>query len=284
MTRPLRLEYPGALYHITTRGNARSTIFFNYQDREDFLSILESVVKRYNVICHAYCLMDNHYHLMLETPDANLSMAMRQLNGIYTQKHNRRHQKSGHIFQGRFKAILVEKESYLLELCRYVVLNPVRAGIVEEITNWPWSSYGATAGLQPVPPCLSVDWILALFSSDRTLAQERFQVFIRDGLPAFPRHRIRRSIFLGNDEFVEKFRVMLSEKELAKEIPRVHRYAARPSLDKLFTYDHSRTVRDQAIFDAHIKYGYTFKQIGEHLGIHYTTVSKVVSRIETAKS
>ena len=130
MARALRIEYPDAVYHITSRGNARNEIFADDQDRDNFLTVLGVVVKRYNWLCHAYCLMDNHYHLMIETPDANLSRGMRQLNGVYTQKYNWRHSKTGHIFQGRYKSILVEKENYLLELCRYVVLNPVRANMV----------------------------------------------------------------------------------------------------------------------------------------------------------
>ena len=128
MARPLRIEYEGAVYHVTSRGNARKRIFKDNRDRETFLSTLDTVVVRYNWFCHSYCLMDNHYHIMVETPDANLSMGMRQLNGIYTQQYNRRHHQTGHIFEGRFKAILVQKDHYLLELCRYVVLNPVRAG------------------------------------------------------------------------------------------------------------------------------------------------------------
>lgn len=130
MARPLRAEYPGAIYHITSRGNARQPIFEDDEDRKAFQVLLESLVSRYNWLCHAYCLMDNHYHLLVETPDGNLSEGMRQLNGIYTQSFNGRHGRVGHVFQGRFKAILVGRENYLLELCRYVVLNPIRAGIV----------------------------------------------------------------------------------------------------------------------------------------------------------
>ncbi|MBW2056862.1 MAG: transposase, partial [Deltaproteobacteria bacterium] len=144
MARPLRIEYPGAVYHITSRGNARLPVFDDDFDRRAFLTILEDVVKRYNWLCHAYCLMENHYHLVLQTVDANLSLGMRYLNGVYTQRFNRRHHRAGHVFQGRFKSILVEQESYLLELCRYVVLNPVRAGMVKHPAAYGWSSYRAT--------------------------------------------------------------------------------------------------------------------------------------------
>ena len=136
MARPMRIEFPGAVYHVTSRGNARAPIFIDDSDREDFLSILGSVVRRYNWLCHAYCLMGNHYHLIIETIEGNISRGMRQLNGVYTQKFNWKHARTGHIFQGRFKAILIEKESYLLEVSRYVVLNPVRANMVECPEAW----------------------------------------------------------------------------------------------------------------------------------------------------
>ena len=132
MIRPLRIEYPGAIYHITSRGNARERIFLEDADRLIFLEILGSVVKKYNWLCHAYCLMDNYYHALIETPDPNLSLGMRQLNGVYTQSFNRRQSRVGHVFQGRYKSILVQKDEHLLELCRYIVLNPVRAGMVNQ--------------------------------------------------------------------------------------------------------------------------------------------------------
>ena len=163
MARPLRMEYSGAVYHVTSRGNAGDNIYQDDKDRENFLSVLGTVVKKYHWLCHAYCLMDNHYHLMIETPEANLSTGMRQLNGVYTQRYNRRHGKRGHLFQGRYKAILVDKENYLHELCRYVVLNPVRAGIVDSPEEWKWSSYLETAGFRKPPDYLVVDWIAGIF-------------------------------------------------------------------------------------------------------------------------
>jgi putative transposase len=129
MSRPLRIEYPGALYHLTSRGNARQDIFLDDTDRAVFLDVLASVIERHGWHLYAYCLMGNHYHLLAETPHSNLSRGMRWLNGVYTQRFNRRHERVGHILQGRFKAILAERESYLLELSRYTVLNPVRAGM-----------------------------------------------------------------------------------------------------------------------------------------------------------
>jgi putative transposase len=130
MARPIRIEFSGALYHVTSRGNRQEDIYEDDTDRSVFLSVLEKTCSTNNWICHAYCLMSNHYHLLIETPDSNLSKGMRQLNGVYTQSYNRIHNRVGHVFQGRFKAIFVEKETYLLELARYIVLNPVRAGMV----------------------------------------------------------------------------------------------------------------------------------------------------------
>ncbi|MCG6896234.1 MAG: transposase [Thiocapsa sp.] len=148
MARALRLEFAGALYQVTARGNERRSIFLGDGDgdRAAFLGVLAQTCERFGWICHAYCLMTNHYHLLVETPDGNLSKGMRQLNGVYTQRVNRSHGRVGHLFQGRFKAILVERESDLLELARSVVLNPVRAGMVPAPGDWPWSSYRATVG------------------------------------------------------------------------------------------------------------------------------------------
>lgn len=149
MARPLRIEYPGALYHLTSRGNARASIYADDRDRRRFLDVLGEVVESYRWCCHAYCLMPNHYHLVVDTPLANLSRGMRQLNGLYTQRYNRRHSRVGHVFQGRFKGILVERESHMLELARYVVLNPVRAGIVGAPEDYAWSSLRAHSRARP---------------------------------------------------------------------------------------------------------------------------------------
>lgn len=151
MTRPLRIEFKGALYHITSRGNARQVIFLTEKDFTDFLFVLCSVVKRYHFILHAYCLMNNHYHLLIETPEGNLSKGIRQLNGLYTQRFNQRHQRVGHLLQGRYKAILVDKDNYLLALCRYVALNPIRAKIVKDPKDYKWSSYLTTIGYHQDP-------------------------------------------------------------------------------------------------------------------------------------
>ncbi len=148
MARPIRIEFEGALYHVTSRGDRREAIYEDDGDRARFLELLGEVAGGFNWVVHAYCLMSNHYHLLIETPDGNLSKGMRQLNGVFTQYSNRRHRRTGHLFQGRYKAILVDADRYLLELARLVVLNPVRAGMVADAGDWPWSSNGAMVGAQ----------------------------------------------------------------------------------------------------------------------------------------
>jgi putative transposase len=171
MTRPLRLEFPGALYHVTSRGDLRRPIFLDDDDRLQWLEILSLVCSRLNVAVHAYCQMTNHYHLMMETLEGNLSQAMRQLNVFYSQYANRRHGNVGHVFQGRYKAILLQKESYLLELARYIVLNPVRAGIVTDPKDWPWSSYNIMSeDSDAIPAWLIAKWLLSQFSDSRLLS------------------------------------------------------------------------------------------------------------------
>jgi putative transposase len=280
MSRPLRIEYPGAVYHITTRGNARKRIFKDANDRETFLEVLGMVVKKYNWLCHAYCLMDNHFHLIIETPEGNLSRGMRQLNGMYAQTYNRRHKRVGHIFQGRFKAILVEKESYLLELCRYVVLNPARAGAVERPAEWKWSSYRATAGIGKPLSLLTVDWILGQFGDNRGQALRRYKEFIVAGLKAkSPWKDLKGQILLGKEGFLSKFKELIANKESISEIPKHQRYLGRPALSALFA-EKGMLKRKKMMHQSHVKYGYTLKEIADHLGIHYTTVSKAVRALE----
>jgi putative transposase len=223
--------------------------------------------------------MDNHYHLMIETPDANLSMGMRQLNGIYTQSHNRRHHKSGHIFQGRFKAILVAKKNYLFELCRYVVLNPIRAGVIEKPEDWRWSSYRITAGLDKETDYLTTGWILGMFNSRKAVAQKQYRAFVREGFDrGSPWEELRGQVLLGDEKFVEKFKDLLEDKKQIKEIPRRERYVSRPRLEKIFRGKEAKDQRDLGVKSAHMSHGYTLKEIADYLGIHYTTVSKVITK------
>jgi len=274
MSRPLRIEFAGAVYHLTSRGNARQRIFADDQDRERFLGVLGNVVDRYKWLCHAYCLMDNHYHLIIETPRTNLSLGMRQLNGIYTQVYNRRHRRVGHLFQGRFKAILVERDAYLLELCRYVVLNPVRARVVRQPGQWKWSSYRATAGLVPAPRHLTVDWVLSQFGSESQKAKTNYRRYVEEAsdVPS-PWEKLKGQVYLGSDEFVAKYQ----PGRLIREIPRRQTQARRPSLRELFGGRWSTGV---AIVSAYREYGYRLAEIANHLEVHYSTISRHLRKAE----
>ena len=184
MSRPIRIEFRNAYYHVTARGDRREDIFEDDADRQMFLSTLEQVIAQHNWVCYAWCLMDNHYHLLIQTPDGNLSKGMRQLNGVYTQASNRRHHRVGHLFQGRFKAILVDEDAYLLELSRYVVLNPVRARMVKKPDQWAWSSYRESMGRAPASRWLATDALLAQFATRRHLARDRYAKFVTEGIKA----------------------------------------------------------------------------------------------------
>jgi REP element-mobilizing transposase RayT len=251
MARPLRLEFAGALYHVTARGNERRSIFPGNvdEDRAAFLDVLGSACGRFNWICHAYCLMTNHYHLVVETPDANLSRGMRQLNGVYTQYVNRTHGRVGHLFQGRFKAILVERDSYLLELARYVVLNPVRTGTVRTPGAWPWSSYRATAGEVPAAPFLATDWLLRAFADTRDDAVAGYRRFVAEGIGATsPWQALKGQIYLGSEQFVERMQALIDSEQPLREIQKRRRRA----LAKPLAYYASRYAqRDRALAEAY---------------------------------
>ena len=281
MSRPLRIEFAGALYHVTSRGDGQEDIFLDDGDRELFLDVLAEVSERFNWTVHSYCLMGNHYHLLPETPDSNLSKGMRQLNGVYTQRFNRKHKRVGHVFQGRYKAIIVQKETYLLELARYIVLNPVRARMVRSAKDWPWSSYRASAGLADRPSWLTTDWILSAFSDKRAEAIEHYRAFVADGKnqPALW-DKLKNQIYLGTDAFVQK---MLDKKptgEDLSEIPSGQRRAMAKSLEH---YAARSGDRDKAIALAYDSGGYGMKEIGEHFGLHYSRVSRIVSGQRKAK-
>ncbi len=284
MARPLRIEYSGAVYHVTARGNARQDIFIDDADRHQFLQVLGDVVQRFGWIVHAYCLMPNHYHLLLETPELNLSRGMRQLNGVYTQGFNRRHDRVGHVLQGRFKAILVEKQSYLLELCRYVVLNPVRMGLASHPRHWRWSSYRATVGEVPCPRFLTTKWILSQFNDSRDQAQAEYRQFVRQGYDVTVWEDLRGGVLLGTDRFVTKMRPLLREAEAIRDVPRQQRLVAQPSLATLFAKaGRDKAVRNRGIYRAIHEHGYTLSEVARYLDLHYSTISRVASRIAMGK-
>jgi len=274
MSRPLRIEFAHAVYHVTSRGNARQAIVADDDDRRTFLAIVAHVVTRYGWLCHAYCLMDNHYHLLIETPTPNLSRGMRQLNGLYAQAYNRGHHRVGHLLQGRFKAILVEKDAHLLELCRYVVLNPVRAKLVPHPRQWAWSSYRATAGEGASPPWLTTEWIVAQFGSRLAPAQAHYRTFVAEGRHGpRPWDQLQGQIYLGSEDFVATHQ----PNRAIRDVPRRQTHAQRPSLRELFQ---RKSPRERVILDAYRRHGYRLAEIAAHLGVHYATISRRVRRAE----
>ena len=281
MARALRVQYDGAVYHVTSRGNERRPVFRDRDDRKTLLDILEAVNQRYSWLCHAYCLMNNHYHLVIETVDGELSAGMRQLNGVYTQRFNHKYDRAGHLFQGRFKAILIEKENYLLEVCRYVVLNPVRASVVERPSEWDWSSYNATRGRVAPHPALTTDWVLSQFGVDRLRAQAEYQRFVQDGIGGgniWGEARARG--ILGSGDFLRRMTRHLKGQKGIKEIPRRQRLVDRPGLAELFSAGRlaTRTGRNQALRRAVEEFGYRQIEIADYLGLHYSTVSRLLDQ------
>jgi putative transposase len=278
MARPLRIEFPGALYHVTARGDRKRTIFFHDEDRLLWLDILGVVCRRANFVVHAYCQMGNHFHLMLETVDGNLSDGMRHMNAFYSQEINRRYGLVGHLFQGRYKAILVEKESYLLELVRYVVLNPVRGKLVDAPEDWHWSSYRSVLGKQLPPSWLDTDWVLSQFAHERDIALEKYQQFVMAGIgKESPLKQTQHQIMLGGEEFVEQHCQRLRDANLSAVVKDQRRLAVL----KLEEYKSLHPDRTQAMAAAYNSTAFTMCEIARHFGVSRQTVSRAVQGSES---
>lgn len=273
MARPLRIEFAGALYHVTSRGNAQQDIYLDDEDRELFMLVLGECCELFNWSVHSWCLMTNHYHLLIETPDANLSKGMRYLNGVYTQRFNRKHSRVGHVFQGRYKAILVDKNEYLQELSRYIVLNPVRAGMVEGAENWGWSSYGVTVGIKSCPSWFDREWVLSSFGKKERSAIKNYIQFVANGVQQpSPWSKIKNQIYLGSDEFVEQAQLHIADKNIS-EIPKIQRRAVPKTLKY---YDELTNNRNESIVMAYRSGGYTLEEIGKYHSLHYSSISRII--------
>jgi REP element-mobilizing transposase RayT len=245
--RQLRPDFAGALHHVYNRGIDGRDIFRDDRDRLFFLHWLARIVEKFGWIVHVYTLMSNHFHLMIETPEANLSKGMQQLLTNYVQMFNatsdgnaqsrsrKRRRRRGSLFEGRFKSQLVEKESYLLELSRYIVLNPVRAGMVERPEEYRWSSYRATAGLEAAPSWLTTSWILQQFAPSPAEALSAYRRFVDEGigLARSPWDDIKHQIYLGTAQWLERMRAWVEGEERSVEIPKTQRFIARPSIDEV---------------------------------------------------
>lgn len=280
MTRPIRIEYPGALYHVTSRGDGEELIYLSDADRLDWLGVLGRVCGRFNWVVYAWCQMSNHYHLLLETPGGNLSAGMRQLNGVYTQSFNRRHRRTGHVFQGRYKAILVERDAYLLELTRYIALNPVRAGMVARAQDWQWSSFRAVLGEAPVPVWLNVRELLTAFAEQPELAAARYLAFVAEGLtrPSVW-NELKAQIFLGGEAFQKTLRARM-ERSSTTEHSRVQRRAIGRPLEEYLVQGDDKAQRNAAICSAYASGDYSMQEIARAFGLHYASVSRIVAEAE----
>jgi len=299
MGRPLRVEYAGALYHITSRGNERKKIFLEGGDRKKFLGILEDYHDRYGILIHSYVLMDNHYHLILETPKGNLLKVMHGLNGGYTGYFNRKYGRSGHLFQGRYKGIIIDKDSYLIPLSRYVHLNPVRAKIVERPEHYRWSSYLGYIGRGKEYGWVEYSWILSQFWSRRLGAKRKYKEYTEEALKKKvenPIKSLHSQVILGGEEFIKRIRGILMGKALSHEIVERKRLMEYPLLDevvrrvaKAFKIDEevirakggrANTARRAALYLAQRYTGLSNNAIGALLGgIHYSAVSKASGRL-----
>ncbi|MBJ7309983.1 transposase [Rugamonas sp. CCM 8940] len=281
MTRPLRLEFPGALYHITSRGDRSEDIYCDSGDRYAWLEIVGRTAARFNLVVHAYCQMSNHYHLLLETSEGNLSQGMRQLNGLYSQHFNRRHGVVGHLFQGRYKAILVQKDNYLLELARYIVLNPLRANMVRTLGEWPWSNHHSTMGRAAVPTWLHTDWLLNQFAASRHEAIPAYEKFVMAGhsLPS-PLSNTTHQVFLGDDSFIAQHR-QPPQADLVRAVSKVQRRSLALPLDE---YEKIYANRDEAMARAYYSTAFTMQQIGKQFGVSYKTVGRAVQKYQETLS
>ena len=291
MSRPLRIEYPGAFYHVTSRGNERKMVFQSTRDREKYLAYLESAHDRYGAIIHVYCLMGNHYHLLLETPRGNLSRVLHHINRAYTTYFNIKRGRSGHLFQGRFKGILVEKDAYCKELSRYIHLNPVRAGMVKSPSEYPWSSYRCFIGKDKKPDWLTTELVLGDFGGEGRKGYRGYREYVEraetEELES-PFKRVIASTFLGSEEFINWIRTeYLEKKEIdRRNIPSIKKVLKGPSLEeieravvKVMGKNHT-LYKKMCIYLSHQYSGMRLDEIGTYFGLKGSAVSQLSRRFK----
>ena len=287
MSRPLRIEFPGAVYHVTSRGDRREPIFVDDVDRNALLAVVGQAMDRFDAQVLAYCLMGNHCHFVLHTRVANLSRLMRHLNGVYTQDFNRRHRTVGHLFQGRFKAVLVDRDAYLLEVCRYVELNPVRAHIVGHPGDWRWSSYLAHVGVVTAPAWLDVAGLHGYLlghevrnAADARRAARRYVTLVAAGRDVkLWDTALRQLIYLGDEPFVQRMQALADPaRQRSAEVPKAQRRTA-VTLSALLA---EGLPREQALRRAYAEGGMTMTAMAQELGLSVSRISRIVARAEAA--
>jgi len=300
MARPLRIEFENAFYHVMARGNERKDIFRSIGDRKHFVSLFSDVYLRYKGMVYVYTLMNNHYHILLETKEANLSRIMHHINVSYTVYYNKKYERSGHLFQGRYKALLIDKENYLLELSRYIHLNPVRAGIVEKPEDYRWSSYRYYTGqVQNLPEWLNIDWVVERFGKDRVSAFREYRKFIDEGLCKKIRNpfdNVFANTILGSNDFVERIKERIKgnfERDI--EVPAtkslVVSYTIDDILDIVSNYFNIEVMeikkrkrgflpRKIAMYLARRLTDLSLRELADYFGTSYTAISKAIQRFE----
>ena len=290
MARPLRIAFPGAFYHITSRGNERKAVFKSKRDREKFFEYLETATERYHAVIHAYCLMDNHYHLLIETPSANLPQIMRHINGAYTTYFNVKRARSGHLFQGRYKAILVEKDEYAKELSRYIHLNPVRAKMVKSPEAYAWSSYNFYIGKKKPPKWLHRNFILGYFDKKNSEAQREYQKFVTalvDVEYKSPLTAVTGSVLLGTEDFVAFIREKyLCGQKPNRDLPAIGQLVSGVTMETVCdivaasVQEDPVLLRNTQIYLCRKHTSEKLKTIGHRFAISNAGVSQVVKRLK----
>ena len=289
MARQLRIEYPGALYHVTSRGNEKKDIFRSIKDRDKFLSYLSSAWERHGAVFHAYCLMSNHFHLMVETPLGNLSWIMKHINGSYTTYFNVKHKRAGHLFQGRYKAILVQADTYAAELSRYIHLNPVRAKMVSTPEEYRWSS--CSRYLEGTEPSwLSTGLVLGYFGTEDEDRRRNYRDYLYDAIGKESRDPLSDSVastILGSDDFVRDIREKyLDGKENDRELPALRDLSRGPGVAEIKALseeafpENERLARMAGIYLCWRYSGAKLKEIGALYGISESGVNRACFRFE----
>lgn len=276
MARRPRVEFSGAVYHVTGRGNQRADIFLSDDNRLYFLNLLGKIALRLDWKVHAYCLMSNHYHLLIETSKPNLGKGMQVLGTSYTQAFNRQNGKVGHVFQGRYKAVLVEKESHLLEAIRYIVNNPVAAFMVSATSEWAWSSYRATAGLAATPEWLETEWTLGQFHhADRKKAIAGYRLFVSEAEKGNPFEDLKLGLIAGSEAFAERMKPLVEDSLSSDKSSRVR--AQRRPLKELFGDVKDRAERNERMLEAYDRHGYSLLEIAKFFEMHESGISRIVA-------
>jgi len=297
MSRPLRIQFPDAWYHVMNRGRRGDQIFKDKRDYFAFIELLKDCVEMWNLRVAAYCLMGNHYHILVQTPDANLSRCLRHINGVYTQHFNRAHGLDGHLFRGRYKSILLDSDSYLLELIRYIHRNPLEAGMVISLESYPWSSHKGYLSRSDKWDWLHKDYVLKIFSNKNNEALKRYRAFVLKEVP----EEINRILgsrkwpsVLGNEGFLEwvkktffiqKSHVEVPEsRALAPELEKIKEEVCRSygvKEEELFVSRRgiSNEPRNIAIFLQRNLRGSKLEEIGQEFNIsNYSSVSTIIER------